>query len=153
VSLRPLIATYRWLLFFFGLAALVTLHAWHHRFTPERWREAWSCNGLTAHQCNTREWSCPRGHMVGHLLGSWLHAGRTTREDVWTLLGPPERVCVDGCMRYPVGVCDGSSGYHFLLVCFDGADDDSADADGAKLTRAKLRGGNLGSHSCVQADQ
>jgi hypothetical protein len=122
VSLRRPIATYRWLLFFFGLAALATLYAWHHRFTPERWQEALSCSG---YHCSTRDWSCPRGHMVGHLLGSWLRVGHTTREEAWTLLGTPQRVCQDSCMRYPVGVCDGHYGYQFLLVCFDRADDDT----------------------------
>ena len=52
-----------------------------------------------------------------------------------------------------VGVCDGGSGYRFLLVCFDSADDDTADADSANMTRAELRGGNLGGHSCVRADR
>ena len=91
--------------------------------------------------------------MVDHLLGAWLHVGHTTREEAWTLLGEPERTCLDGCVIYPVGVCDGGSGYRFLLVCFDSADDDTADADSAKMARAELRGGNLGGHSCVRADR
>ena len=40
MSWRRLVATYTWLIVFFGLSVLVLLYVRYHRFSPERWREA-----------------------------------------------------------------------------------------------------------------
>jgi hypothetical protein len=85
---------------------------WYHRFSPERWREARA--GRSPDQCD-------RDPLVDHLIGSYLQVGQITREEVLELLGKENawtRKSTDGCLRYVIGVYDGSD-FHNLLACFD----------------------------------
>jgi hypothetical protein len=70
--------------------------------------------------------------MVDNLIGLHLRVGHITRAEARRLLGSEEGKSKDGCLRYMIGGCDGTSNFpgttgHFLLVCFDEND---------KLTRA-----------------
>ncbi|PTE13645.1 hypothetical protein [Pseudogemmobacter blasticus] len=93
-------------------------------FTPEKWTEAGSCEGLTDYQCVMKESDCPRGPMVRSLLRRHLKAG-TTLEAIVDLLGPaghPEKDA-SGCMNWSLGMCSGLGiDYDSLFVCFDETD-------------------------------
>jgi hypothetical protein len=136
---QPLIARIvRVLLRIFGMAAavfgtvfLAVVWVVHHDpfageiFEPDRWRAAGSCRDLSDWECEEKLSACPRGAMVGDLLGNHILARQSTRGDVLGLLGAASyRVNVDGrrCDGYRLGMCSGWGwDYDTLYICYDAA--------------------------------